>query len=171
MRKKILIIDTSILCVWLDVPGMNECGSKDDLWDKTRIKKTLDTEEKKGAFFVLPHAVIIETGNHIAQSDRAWQCSKALCDIIKKSLDSSSPWAEFSHQDVLWNPERMRKLADEWPDYAKSGLSIGDMTIKAVAEFYSEARYEVSILTGDAGLKAFEPVATQLTPRRYKKKP
>lgn len=29
MNKKVLIIDTSILCVWLDVPGMNKIVEKD----------------------------------------------------------------------------------------------------------------------------------------------
>jgi len=28
--KKVLIMDTSILCVWLDVPGMATCGPDDD---------------------------------------------------------------------------------------------------------------------------------------------
>ncbi len=28
--KKVLIIDTSILCVWLEVPGKDSCGPKDD---------------------------------------------------------------------------------------------------------------------------------------------
>ncbi len=35
--KKVLILDTSILCVWLDVPGMDTCGPDDDKWDKWTI--------------------------------------------------------------------------------------------------------------------------------------
>jgi len=167
--RKILVIDTSILCVWLDVPGKETCGSQNDLWDKARVERTLDAEKEQGALFVLPLAVIIETGNHIAQSQNAWECANALSDIIRKSLDTESPWARFSLQDVLWSAENLHKLANEWPDYAKGGFSIGDMTIKKVAEFYAEASYTVCILTGDQGLKAHESSVNLPIPRRYKK--
>ena len=166
--QEILVIDTSILCVWLDVPGKEICGEAGNLWDKERVKRVLDKEKRKGTRFVLPLAVIIETGNHIAQSQNSWDCANALCDIIKQSIDSASPWIAFSQQDVLWKPENLRRLANEWPDYAKAKMSFGDMTIKTVADFYAEARYNVQILTGDAGLKAYEPVTVQLIPRRHR---
>ncbi|MCL2151846.1 MAG: hypothetical protein FWH57_02635 [Oscillospiraceae bacterium] len=166
--REILVIDTSILCVWLGVPGKESCGASDDIWDKARVNRVLDKEEKQGTKFVLPLAVIIETGNHIAQSQNSWECARALCDIVLKSIDSASPWIAFSQQDALWNPENLRRLANEWPKYAVSGLSFGDMTIKAIAELYAEARFKVRILTGDEGLKAFEPVAIEPIPRRYK---
>jgi hypothetical protein len=35
--RKVLILDTSILCVWLDVPGMAECGPDGDKWERTRV--------------------------------------------------------------------------------------------------------------------------------------
>ena len=41
---------------------------------------------------------------------------------------------------------------------AVKGISIGDATIKDVAEYYAEAGYEVEILTGDVGLKSYQPV-------------
>jgi hypothetical protein len=150
----------------LSVPGKETCGLQGDLWDKQRVEKTLSEEEANGTLFVLPLAVIIETGNHIAQSKNAWDCAKALCNIIKRTLDSESPWAEFTQQNVLWTPEELHRLADEWPTYAVSKLSIGDMTIKTVAEYYAEMRFVVSILTGDAGLKAYEPISKPLIPRR-----
>jgi hypothetical protein len=168
--RKILIIDTSILCVWLNVPGKDTCGPRDDIWDKARVEKTLKKEEERGTLFVLPLAVIIETGNHIAQSQNAWGCAKALCDIIRNTLDAQSPWIKFSQQDVLWGPENLRKLTNEWPEFAKSGLSIGDMTIKTVAEYYAQSSYVVNILTGDKGLKAHEPASEPLIPRRYMRK-
>ena len=168
--RNILIIDTSILCVWLKVPGKETCGPQDDIWDKTRVDKTLKKEEELGTLFVLPLAVIIETGNHIAQSQNAWECAKALCEIIRNTLDEQSPWAKFSQQDILWGQEHLRKLSNEWPVYAKAGLSIGDMTIKTVAEYYAESSYVVNILTGDKGLKSHEPAAELPRPRRYAKK-
>ena len=167
--RRISIIDTSILCVWLDVPGKETCGPQSDLWDKSRVNRTINHETEQGALFVLPLAVIIETGNHIAQSSNAWECANSLCDVVKKTLDKESPWATFTQQDALWSGEILNKLVTEWPDYAKSGLSIGDMTIKTVADFYAESGYSVQILTGDVMLKAYEPVKGLPVPRRHKR--
>lgn len=66
--KRVLIIDTSILCVWLDVPGMGNCGPDHDKWDKRRVDEKIEAEKTNNTVFVLPLATIIETGNHIAQS-------------------------------------------------------------------------------------------------------
>ncbi|NEP43689.1 MAG: hypothetical protein F6K35_32480, partial [Okeania sp. SIO2H7] len=72
--KKVLIIDTSILCVYfcvyLGVPGKETCGSEGNKWDKVKVYEILEKEEKAKTIFVLPLAVIIETGNHIAQANR-----------------------------------------------------------------------------------------------------
>jgi len=65
--KKVLIIDTSILCVWLEVPGMEPVGHHHDRWDKTRVEEKIHEEEQNKSTFVLPLATIIETGNHIAK--------------------------------------------------------------------------------------------------------
>ena len=43
---------------------------------------------------------------------------------------------------------------------------IGDATIKDVAEFYTESGVSVEILTGDEGLKAYEPKAVKVPRRR-----
>lgn len=66
--SKILVIDTSVLCVWLEVPGLVSCGTDADRWDKSRVDKKIQTEIDAKTTFVLPLASIIETGNHIAQS-------------------------------------------------------------------------------------------------------
>jgi hypothetical protein len=60
----------------------------------------------------------------------------------------------------------LKSLADDWPNLAARGVSIGDATIKTVAEYYARAGYEVEILTGDLGLKAYQPAQPTLTPRR-----
>lgn len=63
----------------------------------------------------------------------------------------------FTDQSSLWQADNLRLLADNWPQLAASGLSIGDATIKDVAEYYARDGYLVEILTGDAGLKAYQP--------------
>jgi len=61
--KRLLIIDTSILCIWLDVPGMESCGPDHDRWDKKRVGEKIQAGmHDKTTTFVLPLASIIETG-------------------------------------------------------------------------------------------------------------
>ena len=54
----------------------------------------------------------------------------------------------------------------EWPKLAAACTSIGDATIKDVAEYYGEAGYEVIIVTVESGLKAYEPAQPRKTPQR-----
>jgi len=164
---KILILDTSVLCCWLQVPGKETAGPPNDQWDYGRINELLETEEKDGSFFVLPIATLIETGNHIAQASRyRFEKATALADCLRNAVSEVSPWTAFVEQSSLWGETGLISLADSWPSLAASGTSIGDATIKNVAEYYASAGYLVEILTGDQGLKAYEPLAPVHTPRR-----
>lgn len=115
----------------------------------------------------MPLASIIETGNHIAHADHSRrERGEGLADLMKKSANQETPWAAFSEQSALWAPEKLVKLADSWPDLAAQRLSLGDATIKDVADYYAQAGWQVEILTGDAGLKAYQPATQAEEPRR-----
>ncbi|MBO1350150.1 MAG: hypothetical protein EBE86_023485 [Hormoscilla sp. GUM202] len=162
--KKILILDTSILCVWLQVPKMDTCGSDNDKWDFERVDNCIKEEIRASTTLVLPLATIIETGNHIAHAGtKRRQTAQALAEIMIKAADEKSPWAAFTHQSELWESEGLKNLVKSWPDLAVQKISIGDATIKTVAEYYAKMGFQVEILTGDMGLKAFEPMTP---PRR-----
>jgi hypothetical protein len=165
MAGRVLILDTSVLCCLLEIPGKETAGSGDEQWDHNKISALLDSEV--GATRVLPLATVIETGNHIAQSsgDR-YQIAKALGELISSAAEAASPWAAFADQAELWGSANLVSLANEWPHLATGGTSIGDATIKLVAEYYARAGYEVEIVTGDAGLKAYQPMVPPRTPRR-----
>lgn len=165
--NRVLILDTSILCVWLDVPGMDTCGPEHDKWNKERVNTKIQDETGKRTTFVLPLASIIETGNHISQANHSrLERGEALAELIKKSADQLTPWAAFSDQSVLWTSEKLKELAEKWPGLAVQKLSLGDATIKDVAEYYAQMGYSVEILTGDQGLKAHEPIKPTEIPRR-----
>lgn len=165
MAKKVLILDTSVLCCLLDVSGKETCGPVEDRWTKARIEKLLNDE--KHATIVLPLASIIETGNHIAQSKaRRFETATEFCNKLKSVADAEIPWAAFSEQADLWSAESLHTIADEWPALANTGLSMGDATIKTVAEYYGKTGMIVEIITGDAGLKAYETQAPLMIPRR-----
>ncbi len=165
--SKILVIDTSILCVWLKVPGMGTCGPDHDRWDYSRVNGKIEEEEREKATFVLPLATIIETGNHISQSSgMRKECADALAHLMAKAAEQQSPWAAFADQSTLWTPENLKAVAEYWPALAAQRLSLGDATIKDVAEYYAQIGYSVEILTGDQGLKAYEPERRPRIPRR-----
>jgi hypothetical protein len=167
MTKRVLILDTSVLCCWLEVPGKQEAGPVSDRWNHARIDTLLRSEGAKGSTFVLPIATLIETGNHIAQAPQLrFDCATQLANHLREAADARSPWAAFTEQSALWEAGNLRELADNWPRLAAGGMSIGDATIKDVAEYYARAGYAVEILTGDAGLKAYEPTRPASVPRR-----
>jgi hypothetical protein len=167
--QKVLLMDTSILCVWLEVPGKTTCGATSDKWDKARVDQLLESEIKAGTNLILPLAAIIETGNHIAQANsRRYEMARALAQIIISAADAKSPWGAFTEQSALWETEKLRQLATQWAsELAMGGTSIGDATIKVLAEYYAEIPgCRVEILTGDSGLKAYEPMPPVKIPRR-----
>lgn len=167
---QVLVIDTSILCVWLQVPGKTTCGSDEHKWDYPKVKAIIEGYIQQGATIVLPLASLIETGNHIAQADgNIYPIAQRLMDIVEKTLNAESPWAAFSGQPNL--EQQLKLLISSWPEQAKQKLSFGDAMIIDVAAFYAK-NYQVEILTGDAQLKSFEPTPPSaipiLTPRRRK---
>jgi hypothetical protein len=171
MGKKVLIIDTSILCVYLGVAGKETCGPDNDKWDKKRVDEKMKQELEQKATIVLPLATILETGNHISQSTgERYKMAQALAKIMADAADNKTPWAAFTDQSTLWSAGKVKELAAEWPDLAARKLSIGDATIKIVAEDFAKAGYQVEIFTGDQGLKSYEPMIPPLVPRRRKSK-
>lgn len=133
--KKVLIIDTSILCILLSVPGKTTCGSGSNQWNRERVDKLLQQEIQASTTLVLPLATILKTGNHIAQArSQRYETAQALAQIMVQAADERTPWAAFTAQSVLWDADGLRKLATEWPNLAAQKVSIGDATIKTVAE-------------------------------------
>jgi hypothetical protein len=167
VTRRVLILDTTVLCCLLKIPGKDIAGPDDDHWDHDRISELLELNEGEGSTFVLPLATLIETGNHIAQaSQRRYELAQSFASIIRKAADATSPWAAFADQENLWGTRKLNELADTWPDLAAQRMTIGDATIKDVANWYAEAGFAVEIVTGDAGLKAYEPLQPPPQPRR-----
>jgi hypothetical protein len=156
--QRVLIIDTSILCVWLQVSGKTTCGSGAEQWNKERVDQELEREIQAGTTLVLPLATIIETGNHISQAvSQRYEMAQALANIMAEAADEKTPWAAFTDQAVLWDANGLKMLALEWAELASQKLSIGDATIKTAADYYARSGFEVEIFTGDKGLKAHQP--------------
>ncbi len=160
-------MDTSILCVWLKVPGKETCGSGKNCWDYKKVNAKISQELSSSTTFVLPLASIIETGNHISQCPGdPYSVAQSFAELIRKTAKHETPWAAFTVQSNLWSVEKLSQLADTWPALAANRISLGDATIKDVAAYYGEQGQSVEIFTGDQGLKAYEPIAAKTQPRR-----
>lgn len=57
-------------------------------------------------------------------------------------------------------------LATQWSNLGVQKISLGHVTIKTVAEYYPKVGFQVEILTGDEGLKAYQPTSPLPSPRR-----
>lgn len=169
-RSTVLVFDTSILCVWLEVPGKEECGPQKDRWNFDRVNKKIEEAGKNRSVFVLPMAALIETGNHISQIKGAprYKKAKEFVRFVHDAIDGKSPWVPFMGQGELWKKESLKSWVEDWGNQVQTGLSMGDASIQQVADFYNNAGYCVEIFTGDAGLKSREP-GPSMPPRRRAK--
>lgn len=159
--RSAIIWDTSVLDVHLQVPGKQTWGPGADRWDKLRIDELVRRQQAAGTLFVLPVAAIIECGNHIAQApgDR-YPLAQRLAQLILDVAEGRAPWAAIADYEQVWNSDALKQLARDWPAQAAQQISLADLTIQRVAEYYARAGFAVEILTGDCGLKALAPLPT-----------
>lgn len=170
--SKVLIMDTSMLCCWLQVPGKETCGTTEDSWDFHRVDAYIQAQLATNTTLVLPLATIIETGNHIAQANgNRFPVAQKFADILTAAADSRTPWAAFTDQSALWDKEGLKRIAELFPQRAMQSDSIGDLSITIVADHYAEmgSHFQVEIFTGDAGLRAYSPTIPTPQPRRRKR--
>ncbi|BCO15495.1 hypothetical protein RIMD111065_38510 [Aeromonas hydrophila] len=165
--RQVLVIDTSIMCVWLEVPGMESCGPANDIWNHERVTHKIAEAEAAGTLLVLPLATIIETGNHITRHANSFIIAGRLAEKINLSASGQRPWAAFTEQNQLWSDDALIRLAQEWPAQAAANTSIGDATIVNVVNYYLEMGRKVEVLTGDQGLQQQVP-QQENTARRHR---
>lgn len=163
MKRSVTVLDTCMLAVHLKIPEYASCGPASDRWDYKRIDRHLKDQEARGGLFVMPLAAVLETANHIANSNgNRFLLANELRARVVSAIDGDSPWIAFSDQTVLWAPPALRQLLDDWPPHASRAVSLSDHSIANVALFYATLGHPVEILTGDKGLKSMEPA-----PRRH----
>ena len=151
----------------VESPGKETCGPEKDKWDFNRVCQKISEEGESSTLFVLPLATIIETGNHITHSPGdVFELVNSFSDLIISTIEEKKPWAAFTAQSGMWSGDGLRRLIDRWTKTAVTRQSLGDASIVDVAEYYAQMGYQVEILTGDQGLKAYEPRQEVLIPRR-----
>lgn len=176
-KKKVLIIDTCLLCVWLQVPNKEVSGPDNDRWDYDRVKAKIEFEIEAGTLLVMPLASIIETGNHVSHIENRikQQFVDNFSDMIVNAIQGKSPWLAFRSQSRLWDDAHIQEVVEKWKQINQTGEhAFGDVSILDVATTYRTAGFDVEILTSDLLLKSYESVdLTELNipaPRRRKAK-
>lgn len=162
MKRKVAILDTCLACVWLEVPRKEVVGADNDQWDTERVQCEITERTREGYEIVLPIAVMIEMGNHIAQikQDNRVEYIERFRSMMSAALEGTSPWILFNNQNELWKRDHLIPLIDTWETLNERGEkhSLADVSLLDIATYYRNAGYEVTILTADRLLKAYEQV-------------
>jgi hypothetical protein len=118
----ICLVDTSIFLNVLDVPS--RAGQR------LEVLAELDRLDNERAVLLLPFAVIIETGNHIAHTADGRvrrTCAERFVSQVEKAIIGEAPWTVTP----VPQPEEVAGWLGGFPDAAMRGLGLADLAIIA----------------------------------------
>lgn len=116
----ICLLDTSILCEILAVPG--RCAHKDEVL-AAMAEKVNERES-----LLLPMSAIVETGNHIGQNGDGRQRRKAagrFVSLVQQAIRGETPFTPTP----FFESEGLLEWLSEFPDWAMQGSGFADLTI------------------------------------------
>ena len=115
----IVLLDTSVYLNVLDVPGFNQ--ARDAVWDE------FEARLEAGDSFLLPLAVVWETGNHIAHLPNGGsrrEYAQRLVDSVREAVAGEAPFRPTYFPDQ----ETFLQWLGEFPDHAMRSKSETRMT-------------------------------------------
>lgn len=155
--KGIILLDTSVLCEWLQVPGKSVQGGNLRVAKKMRAFAV-------GFDFFLPLAAVIETGNHIAHVKKAKarrSCAEALVALIDKCVAGTVPYATVAG----WDVDDLKRFSRSFVANATASVGMGDTTIisdfEKLCEHYPTAK-EIRIWSLDGHLDSYRKVQVNI---------
>ena len=113
-------VDTSVLVELLNVPNMNDRHAQ--------AQKEYNDLAAKGDVFVLPVAVLVETGNHIAHianGNIRRQIAINFSSLVGKAINSEDNWNTVP--DIQINT--LKTIMHNFPDLAHDKMGFGDISI------------------------------------------
>jgi hypothetical protein len=152
---KFTIVDTSVLCEFLEVPGL--CNRPKEVQAEL-IQRTAAMER-----FVLTITTVIETGNHIAQvkTGDKQAAVERFTGLLERTLRGEGP---FVFNQVAWNDVFLSELfagnstGQSIGQHAlNAGLGAGDLAILVERDrlLATSAYTEAFVWTLDAKLHAY----------------
>jgi hypothetical protein len=116
----ICIVDTSVFCNVLDIPRKNQ--------QRVEAREMVRRYIEQRYALLLPLAAIFETGTHISQlSDGRLRRDTALrfVEQVRLAVAGDAPW----RTTPMPRPEDLAIWLDEFPEQAKFGLSLADLSM------------------------------------------
>jgi hypothetical protein len=116
----ICLIDTSVFCNIVDVPGRNQ--------QRLEVIARLKGLAREKTVLLLPLVVILETGNHIGQladGGLRRQSSQRFVKQVGAALNGSAPW----HPTPFVEANELRAWLADFPDHASRGAGLGDLSV------------------------------------------
>ena len=147
MSKVIWLIDTSVLCNILRVPG--RCQAADT------IAQEFAARGKRGDTFLLPLTTVLETGNHIGQLKEAGlrrMVGERFIDTIRRSLAGELPFAPIAFPEN----KQMLGLLPDFSMHLEKGSGFGDYLVvqdwRAQIELNRTRAVDVAVWSTDGHL-------------------
>jgi len=146
----IVVMDTSVFCNVLDVPGFNQ--------NRDTILTEMEEFIRSRATLLLPMAAVLETGNHIAQLAGGGGVRRVVAQRFAQSvgaaIDGTLPWTPTP----FWDVEQLRLWLSEFPEHAMREVGMGDLSI--IKEWERQCslfpRRRVAIWSLDGDLKNYD---------------
>lgn len=124
----VALIDTSVLCEILGVPGKSE-----NLAD---FRRQLKEKVERGENLLLPMATIIETGNHIGRCSADGNVRRAQAEqfvkTVSDALDGQAPFTPMRSIDPIVLRAWLRTFPDwvQRTDERGKGSGLADLSIQ-----------------------------------------
>lgn len=142
-------IDTSVLVELLNVPNMND--------HHEQARAEYEDLVANGDIFVLPVAVLVETGNHIAHianGSLRYKIAKKFSELVQKAIKSEDNWNTVPDIPI----ETLTTIMNQFPCQAKNQTGFGDISIIEQFNEYWQNRQpigEMRIWAFDIHLKGY----------------
>lgn len=148
----IVLIDTTILLNILNVPFNSQ--------DRKRVLQDLqDKHIPSDDHLFLPMAVVLETGNHIADlrdGGRRRKYGHLFVELIRKAILGENPWKIVPFP----RPQDILTWLDQFPDDLSREIGFADATI--IAEWQRQCKIfpmsRVSIWSLDSKLQGYDRI-------------
>lgn len=149
-KQVIWLIDTSVLCNILEVPG--RCQQKRDIVRQFRER----TQEAHS--FLLPLTTVLETGNHIGQLRNPGERKAAgerFVATVLRAIAKERPFAPIPYPDDT----KIRAWLPDFATHLDKGSGFGDYLIvrdwKAQIELNRTRAVDVAVWSTDGHLSGF----------------
>lgn len=154
MTTTVTLIDTSVLCEMLQVPG------KSDPARSAEVSAELNRRASEGERFVIPITAVIETGNHIAQGDGdRYAAAGRFVRFLRLAISQTGPWLILETRlgaDFLTSLCAGDSTGETLESLAALRVGAGDIAILVERDqlLATTALSDVQVWTYDHGLAA-----------------